>query len=303
MPEASPLADAAAGPATAAEAIRDLARCFRQAGIATPERDARLLVLHACGLSAEAYILAPETPLTADAGARVAEACRRRLEREPVSRIIGRREFWGRSFEVGPATLDPRADTETLVEAVLGIVSEAGRRDAPLRVLDLGTGTGCILLSLLAEMPHATGFGIDIDPAALGVAARNAAALGLSARALFCCCDWVAPIVGCFDVIVTNPPYIEHSDIARLDPEVRLYDPPSALDGGADGFAAYRRIMVEVFPLARPGALFALEAGAGQMSQLIDLLINSGWVSSRSSCNVYTDLGAHERAVAVLKQG
>ena len=301
MPDAVALADAAAGPETAAEAIRDLARRFRQSGIATPEQDARLLVLHACGLSHEAYILAPETPLSADSRIHIAEAGRRRLEREPVSRIIGRREFWGRSFAVGAATLDPRADTETLVEAVLGILAEEGKADAPLRILDLGTGTGCILLTLLAELPRAFGLGMDIAPAALAIAARNAVALGVGARATFCCGDWTAPIAGGFDVIVTNPPYIRHNDIAGLEPEVARFDPRAALDGGPDGFDAYRRIVRDARALARPGALLALEAGAGQMAQLIDLLINSGWVADPSSCRVYTDLGGHDRAVTIRK--
>jgi release factor glutamine methyltransferase len=302
MPELAAQPEIAARPATAAEAIRDLARRLREAGIETPEQDARLLVLWASGLSREAYILAPETLLPAAAQASIAEAARRRLAREPVSRIIGRREFWGRSFELGPATLDPRADTETLVEAVLSLIDAAGRRMEPLRLLDLGTGTGCILLSLLAELPKATGVGVDIDPAALAVAGRNAAAQGLESRALFCCGDWAAQIFGSFDGIVANPPYIRQADIAGLAPEVRLYDPRRALDGGPDGFDAYRRIVADAHSLARPGTLLALEAGAGQMSQLIDLLVKSGWTANRSSCRVYTDLAGLDRVVAVRKQ-
>jgi release factor glutamine methyltransferase len=302
MPEPAPRRKSAARPMTAAEAIRDLTGRLREAGIETPEQDARLLVLEASGLSREAYILAPETPLSAEAQARIAEAGRRRLAREPVSRIVGRREFWGRSFELGPATLDPRADTETLVEAVLGLIDADGRRMEPLRLLDLGTGTGCILLSLLAELPNATGIGVDIDPAALAVAGRNAAVQGLASRAMFSCGDWTAQISGSFDGIVANPPYIRQADIAGLAPEVRLYDPRRALDGGPDGFDAYRRIVAEALPLAGPGALLALEAGAGQMPQLIDLLIKSGWAANRSSCRVYTDLAGLDRVVAVRKQ-
>ena len=302
MPDAGLPPDGATQPATSAAAIRDLARRLREAGIETPEQDARLLVLDACGLSHEAYVLEPQTPLSSDSRRRIAEAGRRRLAREPVSRIIGRREFWGRSFELGAATLDPRPDTETLVEAVLGLIDAEKRRAAPLSILDLGTGTGCILLSLLGELPRATGFGVDIDPAALAVAGRNAAAHGLASRALFTCDDWTASLSGSFDVIVANPPYIRQTDIPGLDPEVGLYDPRRALDGGPDGFDSYRRIAREALLLARPGALLALEAGVGQMTQLVDLLIISGWTGNRSSCNVYTDLAGHERVVAVRKQ-
>jgi release factor glutamine methyltransferase len=302
MPELTAGHEPPAGLLTAVDAIRDLSARFRQAAIDTPEQDARLLVLHACGLSHEAYVLAPQTPLTGAARERLADAARRRTAREPVSRIIGRREFWGRSFEIDAATLDPRADTETLVEAVLGILDREGRRDAPLSILDLGTGTGCILLSLLAELPRAQGLGVDIDAGALAVAARNAAAHDLISRARFCCGDWTAQISSSFDVIVTNPPYIRHSDIRELAPEVSLYDPLRALDGGVDGLDAYRRITCETLPLAPKGALLALEAGAGQMTQLIDLLINSGWAANRSSCRVYNDLAGHERVVAVRKQ-
>ncbi len=302
MPDAAIRLGEAAQPATAAEAVRDLSVLFREARIDAPEQDARLLVLDACGLSQEGYVLAPQTPLSAEACIRIAEAGQRRLAREPVSRIIGRREFWGRSFELGPTTLDPRPDTETLVEAVLGILDDEGRCSAPLKILDLGTGTGCILLSLLAELPRAEGLGVDIDPDALAVAARNAATHELASRALFCCGNWAAQISGRFDVIVANPPYIRHTDIAGLEPEVSLYDPFRALDGGSDGFDAYRRIATETLRLTSPGTLLALEAGAGQMPQLVDLLINSGWAADRSSCRVYADLAGHDRVVAVRKQ-
>jgi release factor glutamine methyltransferase len=302
MPESAIRLAAEAQPATAADAIRALSRRFREAAIDTPEQDARLLVLEACGLSQEAYVLAPQTPLSAEMRLRVETAARRRLAREPVSRIIGKREFWGRSFAISTATLDPRPDTETLVEAVLGILDREGRRGEALTILDLGTGTGCILLSLLAELPHAVGFGVDIDPGALAVAARNAAKHNLASRSLFSCGDWTAHLSGSFDVIVTNPPYICQKDIEDLQPEVAFYDPRRALDGGPDGLDAYRQIARETSSLAAPGALLALEAGVGQVPQLIDLLINSGWAADASSIALYADLAGHGRAVAVRKQ-
>jgi release factor glutamine methyltransferase len=291
-----------AKPLTAADAIRGLSARFREAGLDAPELDARLLVLQAAGLSHEAYVLDPQWSLPAGAAGRVEDFAARRLAREPVSRIIGSREFWGRSFAVDASTLDPRPDTETLVEAVLAAVDEDGGRERPLRLLDLGTGTGCILLTLLAELPRAWGVGIDISQEALAVARRNAQAHGLSGRAAFCCGDWAATISGTFHYILSNPPYIRSEDIAALDPEVRDYDPRRALDGGADGFAAYRRIAQEALALAAPGARLALEAGAGQMRQLHDLLVNTGWQSDCSSCRVYPDLSGQDRVVVVGKQ-
>jgi release factor glutamine methyltransferase len=291
-----------AGFANLAEAMRALAAQFHAAGIDTPEQDARLLVLAAVGVSQEAYVLDPRQPLTAEASTRLASFRDRRLAREPVSRILGRRDFWGHSFIIDPSTLDPRPETETLIEAVLGIVAEEGQRDQPLRILDLGTGTGCILLSLLAELPQAVGVGVDIEPRALAIAARNAESLGLSDRVIFHCANWTANLSGFFHYIVANPPYIRREDISTLDPEVRQYDPRLALDGGPDGLDAYRRIARDTVPNAAPGAWLALEAGAGQMPQLIELLTESGWGEGGSSRRVYRDLLGHDRVVAVRKQ-
>jgi release factor glutamine methyltransferase len=287
---------------TLAEAIAALSAQFRQAGVGTPEQDARLLVLAAGGLSQEDYVLEPRRPLTPDARERICAFRDRRLAREPVSRIIGRRDFWGHSFAIDASTLDPRPETETLVEAVLGIIRAEGRQDQSLQLLDLGTGTGCILLSLLAELPHATGVGVDIDPRALAIASGNAERIGVSGRATFHRGDWTENLSGLFHYIVGNPPYIRQEDISALDPEVSRYDPRLALDGGPDGLDAYRRIAWETLPHAAPDAWLALEAGAGQMPQLIELLTESGWDGHGSSCRVYRDLLGHDRVVAVRKQ-
>jgi release factor glutamine methyltransferase len=287
---------------TLAEAITALSAQFREAGIGTPEQDARLLVLAAAGVSHEGYVLEPRRPLPPGASERICAFGDRRLAREPVSRIIGRRDFWGHSFAIDTSTLDPRPETETLVEAVLGIIRAEGRQDEPLRILDLGTGTGCILLSLLAELPHATGVGVDISPRTLTIAARNAESIGVSGRATFRRSDWAENLSGLFHYIVGNPPYIRREDISALDPEVSRYDPRLALDGGPDGFDAYRRIARETLPHAAPDAWLALEAGAGQMPQLIELLSESGWDANGSSRRVYRDLLGHDRVVAVRKQ-
>jgi release factor glutamine methyltransferase len=287
---------------TVAEAIAGLSASFRAAGLDTPEQDARLLALAASGLSAEAYVLDPRRGLSPELSARILEFGCRRLAREPVSRIIGRRAFWGHDFALGPSTLDPRPETETLVEAVLGIVDAEGQRGQPLRLLDLGTGTGCILLSILAELPRASGIGVDIDLQALDVAGQNAEALGLQRRATFRQGDWAANLPQSFHYIFSNPPYIRSDDIPALDPEVARYDPSLALDGGPDGFDAYRRIARDALNCAAAGTWLALEAGAGQMPQLIELLMKTGWGEDRSSYRVYSDLLGHDRVVAVRKQ-
>ena len=302
MPDGSLLWDGAFQSGTAASAIRALSTRFREAGLPAPELDARILVLAAAGLSHEDYVLAPQQELSADVLDRIESFAARRIAREPVSRILGRREFWGRQFALSPATLDPRPETETLVEAILATIDAEGRRNEPLRLLDLGTGTGCILLSVLAELPQAWGVGVDIDPEALTVAKANAKAHGLIERATFCCGDWAAAFFASFDFIFANPPYIRTKDIAGLDKEVSVYDPKRALDGGPDGFDAYRHIAYAALEAAAPGAWLALEAGAGQMRQLCDLLVKAGWQHDLSSPRMYADLLGHHRVVVVRKQ-
>ena len=215
------------GEAVAAAAV-DLASC----GIADPRREARLLVALAAGLETAAVLTYPERALELPAEARLQDMVRRRRKREPVSRLIGQREFWSLEFEVGPATLDPRPDSETLVEAALGRIGDRGAR---LKILDLGTGTGCLLLALLSELPNAFGLGFDLAPEAVAVARRNAAANALESRAFFAVGDWGAAARGGFDVVLANPPYVPSAEIARLAPEVALWEPRLALDGGADG--------------------------------------------------------------------
>jgi release factor glutamine methyltransferase len=297
------LAEQGAAPLTVADAIRVLATAFRAEGLPTPELDARLLVLGACGLSHTDYILSPKRPVTPDDVRLILAFSGRRLAREPVSRILGRRPFWGRDFLLGPATLDPRPETETLVEAVLAAVDAEGRRDRPLRMLDLGTGTGCILLSLLAELPKAWGVGIDIEGQALRVARHNAELHGLQKRAAFCCADWAEPFLGGFDYIMANPPYIESNAIADLEPEVRTYDPKRALDGGEDGLDAYRRIAVGARGALARGGYLVLEAGAGQMDRICGLLVKAGWQADPTSYRVVKDLLGQDRVVVVRKHG
>ena len=225
------------------DTIRTLRRAaearLRAAGVDTPELDARLLAEHALGLTREQLLMNPDAPVAPEAAARLHALVERRAAREPVSRILGERAFWTLELALNPDTLDPRPDTETIVEAALDALPG---RDAPLRILDLGTGTGCILLALLAERPNATGLGIDLSPQAVAAAAANAAPNGLAERARFQTGNWGDGLAERFDLVVSNPPYIPSGDIASLDPEVREHDPLRALDGGTDGLDAYRAI-------------------------------------------------------------
>jgi release factor glutamine methyltransferase len=245
------------------------------AGIESPEREARLL---------QRYF-----PEAADFAAALA----RRVAREPMSHILGRREFWSLEFAVTSAVLDPRPDSETLVEAVLAALPE---RTRPYRLLDLGTGSGCLLLALLSELPHATGLGIDASAAALDVARANAARLGLADRARFAPGDWAQGLDGLFDVIVANPPYIPTAEIAALQPEVALWEPRAALDGGPDGLAAYRTL-VPALPrhLAEEG-LAAIEIGADQAAAVGEIARESGLDAA-----IRRDLAGHDRCLILRK--
>lgn len=215
----------------------------------------------------------------------------RRLKREPVFRIIGRRQFWGLDLQVTPAVLDPRADTETVVSAALAAMRD--RMGEPLRVLDLGTGSGAILCAMLHEWRNATGVGVDRSPAACGVASANVAALGLSRRATIVDGDWAASLAGPFDLVVSNPPYIETAALAGLDPEVRDHDPVLALDGGADGLDAYRAIAASLPRLLAPGGCVVLEIGSTQAQAVAAVLNDYGLAVS----GIVRDLGGHQRAI------
>lgn len=299
---ADAVASVAATPATIRDAVADLTRRFRAVGLDAPELDARLLVCNACNLTREAYILHDSRALAALEAAAIEGYATRRLASEPVSRIIGKREFYGRDFIVAPAVLDPRPDTETLIDAALKLTADDGGGARPLRILDLGTGSGCILLTLLAELPEASGVGIDIDPAALEIARENAKALSLNARSAFACMDWTAALNGEFDLIVSNPPYIASSEIASLAPEVRLHDPLIALDGDSDGLSAYRRLARDCTGMLPPGGWMLLEAGAGQAMEIVGLFEETGWFAEQAEWRLYSDLAGVKRVVAIKRQ-
>ncbi|KAA5607028.1 peptide chain release factor N(5)-glutamine methyltransferase [Roseospira marina] len=247
------------------------------AGVPDARFDARLLAAHALDLPSPGALTVRGSDPMPDAAARRLEALLdRRAAREPVGRILGRRGFWTLDLALGPETLEPRPDTETVVTAVLDRLPDP---EVPLSVLDLGTGTGAILLALLAECRHADGLGLDIAPGAVAAAADNAERNGLSARARFQVSDWrdgLTEAPGPYDIIVSNPPYIATAELATLAPEVRAHDPVQALDGGSDGLDAYRVLVPLAASRLHPGGWLAVEVGAGQAETVADLMRAAG---------------------------
>jgi release factor glutamine methyltransferase len=240
----------------ASHAMRAAALRLEAAGIDNAVGDARRLMAHAMGIEAERMLLHLSDTITEDAIGAFEAAILARLARQPVSQIIGWRAFWGRRFSVSPDVLDPRPDTETLVAEALS---------APFtRVLDLGTGSGAILLSLLADRPAATGQGVDLSQAALGVAQRNASSLGVADRAVFCLSDWFSAVSGRFDLIVANPPYITEAEMPDLAREVREWEPHLALTPGGDGLASYRIIAKAAAKYLHPAGRLIVEIGPAQ---------------------------------------
>jgi release factor glutamine methyltransferase len=278
-------------------AFIESARVLRQAGIDTPELDARLLLCHAAGLSHEAYVAKAGDKLQPATLARLITAIDRRLKREPVSRIIGTREFYGRLYDIGPEGLDPRPETETLIEAALALIDRRRWRDQSLKLLDLGTGTGCILITMLAELPRATGIGTDLSPSALALAAANAMRLGVGSRAAFVAADWLDGIGGKYDLVLSNPPYLASGEIAGLAQEVAAYDPMLALDGGPDGLDAYRRIAARAPAVLAEGGRLLVEIGASQAAQVSGIVRAAGLKLDQDQA-IGRDLAGRPRTVA-----
>ncbi|MEH6951643.1 peptide chain release factor N(5)-glutamine methyltransferase [Nitrobacter sp. NHB1] len=279
-------------------ARRSLAARFEAAGIDSAALDARMLTGAALHLDLTGLIAQGPRQLTADDVTRLDAFARRRLAGEPVARILGTKEFWGLPLKLSADTLVPRPDTETVVEAALEILRAEGRTRAPLRIADLGTGSGAILLALLSELREATGVGTDLSAAALDTAKANAQHLGLAPRADFMVSDYAWGLSDPFDLIVSNPPYIRSADIASLAPEVRDHDPHLALDGGRDGLDAYRRIATQAAGLLSPRGLLVLEVGQGQDGDVVRLVAAAGLTVAEPA---RADLAGIGRAVAARK--
>lgn len=271
------------------ELLRAAKQALERQGHATPALDARLLLQAAAGLTREAMIADPDRPVAADSVARFRIFIDRRLKGEPVSRILGVREFYGRVFTVTPATLDPRPDTETLIEAALSLMPA----DRPCRLIDLGTGSGAIALTLLAERPLAEAVLTDISLAALAVARANAESLGVASRAHFIEASWFAGVGGRFDLILSNPPYIPSAILPTLEPDVRDFDPASALDGGPDGLGPYREIAAQALSFLAPQGRVIVEIGEGQAFEIEDIFKAAGWVPESR----WKDLAGHVRCL------
>jgi release factor glutamine methyltransferase len=270
--------------------IAEMQERFRAAGLETPELDARLLVQGVTGFSHEELLLNFNKLLTDTESKKLTEMAERRIGREPVSRILGIRVFWRSEFKVSSETLDPRADSETLIESVLKYAD----KEAPLTILDLGTGTGCLLLSLLQELPQAKGVGVDISEGAVQTARQNAEDLQLSSRAAFIAADWAEiAINNPFDIVISNPPYIADSEIPNLEPEVSRHDPHRALAGGVDGLDCYRSITRLLPRLLTPQGKVFLEIGYNQAGAVKGILAGQGY----RVLQTVPDLAGHDRCI------
>jgi release factor glutamine methyltransferase len=269
------------------------------ARIDSPAREARLLLASITATEAATLFAYPERPISAAQATAFHAAILRRAAQEPISRILGVREFWSLPFRLGPATLDPRPDSETVVEAALDLLVDRTEqwRAAPWRLVDFGTGTGCLLLALLSELQAATGIGVDLSPDAVAVATANAEALGLAGRASFTVGSWGAGLAGPVDLVVANPPYIPDADIAMLDPEVRCFDPALALKGGPDGLASYRALAPDLVRLLAQGGHAVLEVGQGQKNEVCTIIVNAGLLNPRARA----DLSGVDRVVIAQK--
>ena len=275
--------------------LRDTSVALTAAGIDNVRFEARLLLSRAAGLTIEQLISRGPDPAPAPVAAALRELTARRVRREPMAYILGEREFWGLPFQVSPAVLIPRPDSETVIETVLALLPDRGRK---LRILDLGLGSGCLLLTLLREYPASTGVGIDASEAALTVARANAEALGVAPRAHLLAADWrqdgwMAALEGPFDLLVSNPPYVESAAVEGLMPEVSAHEPRLALDGGADGLAAYRIIAAAAPRLVATGGWAVVEGGEGQAADIAALFAAAGF----SPRPPRRDLGGVERVV------
>ena len=265
---------------TVADSRRAWAAEFRARAIDSAELDARLLIGHALGLDHAALAARAEQILNSQQLGAIAALAHRRLGHEPVARVIGTKQFWTLRLRVGEATLVPRPETETVIEAALAALEQSGERSRAWRsrtwrIADVGTGCGAILLALLSELPNGFGVGTDIDSCAIAIARANAADRGLT-RAAYLVCDMASALRGPFDLIVSNPPYIRSGDINRLPPEVRLFDPPRALDGGSDGLDYYRALAATVPLLLAQNGIVVVELGQGQAEPVIAIFTAAG---------------------------
>jgi release factor glutamine methyltransferase len=283
---------------TVGSALRELTSKLASAGIDGAAGDVRRLAAAALGVSGATIMIAPERLVTTAELQVLWSFVERRRQHEPVSRILGEREFYGRTFAISPATLDPRPDSETLIAAALEIAREEGWMAHPTGILDVGTGSGCLLLTLLCEMPQATGLGTDISAAALDTASLNADRLGLGRRAAWLRADGLESIAGSFHMLVANPPYVRTGEIPALEPEVRNFDPTDALDGGPDGLAMYRGLLPRIANVIPAGGWVVLEVGHDQAADVAALLASKEAGMDAAGIRIHHDVAGTRRCVA-----
>jgi len=271
------------------ETLRDATAALGAAGIEAPHREARILLAHALGVDLAGLLRRRTDPVAPREAERFASLVARRAAHVPAALLLGHREFWSLDFIVTPDTLIPRPDSELIIEVAVGL-----HPDRKLgRILDLGTGTGCLMLAALTEFPDAWGLGVDRSAAAAMVARRNTQRLCLSDRATIMVGSWTEAIIGRFDLLLCNPPYIESADIAGLMPEVAVHEPHLALDGGADGLDPYRRLFPDLHRCLAPGGVALFEFGAGQAAALLDLAGEAGL----TIVGVRDDIAGHPRVM------
>lgn len=275
-------------------AWKNAANRLRKAGVKTPLLDSRLLLQNVLGISYEQLLVSATRELTGEEEQAFEAYVMRRLKREPVAKILGEKEFWGMKFKTTSATLDPRPDTETLIESVLRNYKE---KDRPFKILDLGTGTGCILISLLKEYPNATGLGVDRSLEALQIARENAEKNNVAERLDFVQSDWFSNVTDKYDIIVSNPPYIKNDSIKHLSEEVALYEPKLALEGGNEGLDAYKRIVSGIDNFLNPHAKGFFEIGKWQEEPVAEIIHKQGL----QVAEVWEDLAGVPRVVVFHK--
>lgn len=274
------------------QALISAKKLFKETGIPSFSLDAELLLAHTLDKSREFVLGRPEYELSEDAVARYEGFIKRRQNREPVAKIIGKKEFWSREFSVNSSTLDPRPDSETIIEAVLELYPD---RNSEFKVIDFGTGSGCLLLTILAEYPNSLGVGVDVERDTLDMAISNAAKLGLAKRSEFILNNWAEGMEGQFELIISNPPYIKNSDIKELEPEVSAHEPYKALAGGEDGLDCYRLLAPQMKNLLKQNGHLIFEFGMGQENCVREICELSGF----SFVSFKNDLAGIPRCIVV----
>ena len=283
------------------ELLQQAKLSLKQAGIETAALEARVLLYYVCKITEVEVIACSDRLIESKVATEYFDLVARRCQRIPLAHLLGVREFWGLEFNVNAHTLIPRPETEFAVEIAVNCARDVFAQTGHVRILDMGCGSGCLLISILHEVKGASGLGIDINPKAVDLARKNAKKLGVEMRSTFRCMDWGEGLTERFDIIVSNPPYIPSGDLAGLMPEVAEYEPARALDGGPDGLDEYRKILPQAYQLLHRQGVLILEIGHGQADDVLGLLAINGFRPLDAAQPVKHDLAGHERIISVVK--